>query len=446
MRILPGRVPLAALLFAAASAAPGPIPDLADDWVAVKNESETVEITLPPNFTPVEIKNPARVIHLQYPSGEPWKSMQVQAFAHAKMGKAGIEYYMKFVVSDVGGLSPTFVEGSTTRFTVERKTGDGLEWVGYCEGKIEEDYGYYAQISVLRTVFEEHRDEFDQMLNSLKTRPAPKDLFTVPPGWHKVQNDYFAVIGPVGELKDPAEKKALENRLFRVQSWLDPQSPHVQMLRDFTGDKRKMVARLVLHVYPTREKFQEAAGEAFREGAAVLYLPGHPEKPVIVDGSPESTINQDDLVGAVADQYFESRMPPLKPWIREAYRLYFENASRRDRMTGCYTPEAFKKVKEVFAKSPPVFEDLIAKDEAGMRALGENGAIAAWGFLQFGLHGAETHVRDVFQHFRTGLIGAADCQAAWDKALLGYQESTKKKLKLRDIDSAARKYWKDAKQ
>lgn len=432
--------PLAALLLLA-MAVPAAAGD--DDWVVLKNDSETVEIIVPKGFTALEIKNPARLIHVQY-SGEPFLSTQVKVYGH--LGQTNIEHYVKFVQRDVGGGSLEFVEGSTTRFTTERQSGDGTHWVSYCDARSEVTWGYYVEILVPRDVFTAHRATFDRMIDSFRPRPAPQDAFTVPPKWRKVENDLFAVIGPVDELEDAAAKKQLENRLFRISTWMDVQAPHTRMLRDFTGDKRRIVARSVIQVFPTREAFRAAAGDHYAEGVFAVYLPRSPERAVVVDGSPESGVSEAELAGAVGTQYLDTRMAPLLPWVRTALRLYFQEATKRKSMPGLMTPEMLKRGKEVFSRNPPPFDEIIAKDEMGLMAMGETGAVAAWGYLQFGLHGHDAPLRNMFNRFMRDLVGAYDCAATWEKAVASWQEATKKKWKGRDMESGAKKYFKDLKE
>ncbi len=267
----------------------------------------------------------------------------------------------------------------------------------------------------------------------------------MPAGWKKVENDLFAVIGPVSEVKDPAAQKAFENRLYRISTWLDAQAPHVRMLRDFTGDRRRIVSRMVVHVLPTPEAFQSAAGDFWVEGAKSIYLPHHPERPVVVDGSPEVNLTEALLMEGVIPQYLETRMPPLRPWVRAGAQGYFLAAMARNFMPGLYPPEPFRKVKKIFLK-PPALEDLMGRDEASLLSLGEEGALACWGYLQYGLHGQDAPVRNMFNRFFRGLVGAGDCQGHWDRCVEEYQAVNKKKLKLKDLETAAKKYWKDLKE
>ncbi len=433
----------AAALAAALAAAPGPPAAAEEDWVKMRSDSETVEVEVPPCFQPVPITNPNRVLHL-LSSGLPYLSSYVKAYAHP--GQTILESYLKFAIKDIGGTSAAMVEGSPGRFTMEKSGSENTVWLMLCEARIEGKCGYYVEFAAPKEVMEEYREDFERMIGSFVTRPPPEDTFSTPPGWKKVQNDFYAVLGPVNELKEPEEKKALENRLFRVSLWLDAQAPQVKLVREWTGDKRKMVARLVVHVLPTREKFQAAAGEAFREGAFAIYLPLHPERIVLVDGSPESGINEHELTGAAALQAFEARMPPLRPWVREGLRLYFEHASRRKCMPGLYPPEVLLRAKELLKKPPATFEEVLAKDEAGLRALGEAGSVACWCYLYFGLHGAEGPLKDLFRRFKEGLLGAADCQAVWDREVASYQSVTKKKFKPREVDDGAKKYFKGLKE
>ena len=84
----------------------------------------------------------------------------------------------------------------------------------------------------------------------------------------------------------------------------------------------------------------------------------------------------------------------------------------------------------------------MAKDEHSLMAMGEDGVLACWGYLQYGLHGQDAPVRNMFNRFLRGLFGAGDCRGEWDRAVADYEASNKKKLKLKDFESAAKKYWK----
>jgi hypothetical protein len=435
----PARAPALVLFLALALAAPAA--RAGDDWKVVKNESETVEITVPPGCKEVEIKNPARVIHLQY-SGDPYLSTQVKVYAH--QGQNALEHYVKFVAKDIGSGSPEFLDGSPSRFTAERTGSDGTVWISYCDAKIEGLYGYYVEILTPRDVFDGRRADLDRMMDSFAAHPAPEDRFTVPPRWKKVQNDLFAILGPVEEQPEGEARKGLENRLFRISSWLDAQAPHVRMLRDYTGDKRRIVARMVVHVLPTPAAFQAEAGDFWTEGAKAVYLPHHPERIVVVDGSPEANLTEFDLMGAVAPQYLETRMPPMMAWLRAGVSLYFVNAARKNCMPGVFPPELLKRTRALFQK-PPTLEDLMAKDEHSLLAMGEDGALVCWGYLQYGLHGQDAPVRNMFNRFMRDLVGAGDCRGVWDRSVADYEATNKKKLKLKDLESAAKKYWKDQK-
>ncbi len=433
-------VPAAALVLVLALAA---APARAEDpWKAVMNESETVEITVPPGYKEVEIKNPARVIHLQY-SGDPYLSTQVKVYAH--QGQNALEHYVKFVTKDIGSGSPEFLDGSPSRFTAERKGSDGTPWISFCDAKIEGLYGYYVEILVPKDVFEARRADMDRMLDSFECHPAPQDRFTVPTGWKKVENDLFAVLGPVEAQPAGEARKGLENRLFRISTWLDAQAPHIRMLREYASDRRRIVARMVIHVLPTPEAFQAEAGDFWTEGAKAVYLPHHPERLVVVDGSPEANLTEFDLLGAVTPQYFETRMPPMMAWVRSGVSLYFVNAARKNCLPGVFPQDLLKRTKGIFLK-PPAFEDLMAKDEHSLLAMGQDGALACWGYIQYGLHGQDAPVRNMFNRFLRGLFGSGDCRGEWERAVADYEAANKKKLKLKDLENAAKKYWKDQKE
>lgn len=448
MRTAPRRrFALAAALAALAVAVPGSAPAAPaagdEDWVRHKNDSETVEVEVPPSFQPQKLTKESMVLHLLN-SGMPYSSSYVKVFA--SQGKWTIEEWAAFAKSDVAGTSFAPVEGKPYRFSEEWLGDKDTTWLILYEARVEGACGYYIQVGAPKEILDEFREDYDRILDSFVTRPPPADTYTVPVGWTKVQNDLYAVLGPKRDLPDDEAKKQMENRLFRILTWLDSQAPDVIMIRQWTGDRRKQVARSPIHVMPTREKFREAAGVFYREGASCLYLPQHPEKIVLVDGSPESGLNEHELCGATAVQSLETRMPALRPWLREGLRQYFEFASRRKSMPGLYPAEILKRAKDATAKPAAPFDDLLAKDEAGLRALGEAGAFQCWCGLYYGLHGAEGPMKDLFRRFREGLVGATDCQALWEKEVANYVSVAKKKFKGKDVDDGAKKYFKALKE
>jgi hypothetical protein len=432
---------LAALLLLAGAAAP-PDARAQDDWVTVKNEMETLEVQAPPGFKQLPLKNPARVLHLQY-EGKPFLSTQVKAYAY--QGQTKIEHFMKFVEKDVGG-TPSYEEGSVSRFAVDKKGSDDTWWVSYVEGRIEGTWGFYVECLVPKAVYDADPAVWKRVLDSIRTCSAPPETFTTPPDWKLMKGDFWAVMGPVGAIKDPKARQQLENRLFRVSSWLDPLSPAVKMIREVTNDTRKFVPRCVAHVLPDPGAFKAAAGDRWYEGAFALYLPDHAERVLVVDGSPESGLQEIDLVAEAGVQYMEGRVGRMPPWMRTAFRRYFLNGYRSRNMPGLMPPEALKKAKELFGRNPPPFEDLLKKDDAGIRALGEDGGWACWGYLQFGLHGNDGPIRNVFRkYFRDCVAAKEPPEKVWEAAVASYREETKKPLKFRDVDNGTKKYFREMK-
>lgn len=439
----------AALLLALAASASTSAPAArADDgdWVTIRNELGTVELVVPPGFQEMERKKANLDIYIQYENKD-FKRAFIRVFAHQGYTKPEhIKDYMKFVESDVGG-TPTYEEGSTTKFTTEKPGDENMTWVLLVEGRVVGGYGIYFLAQIPKPVYEETKDTWKKVWDSLKTTGPVPDSFEVPGTWKLVKNDMYAVIGPVSDIKDKKLKEQFENRLFRVQTWLDPlTSPAVKMFREFTGDSRKYPPRQVVRVLPTVEAFKKEAGARWTAGATVVYLPDEKDRRLIVDGSPDSALDEQTVDLAAGIQYLEGRLGKLAPWMRVALEVYFENGLKKKQMLGVLPPESLKRGKEVFAARPATFEDLQKKDDAGMAELGEPGRVAAWGILQAGLHGDDGPARTLFRRFFKDAVGAADLNVVWEKAVAAYQEESKKKFKPKDIDTATKKYFKDLKE
>jgi hypothetical protein len=434
------RAILAALLLALPAAAPPPAA-AEDEFVTLRNEQETLEFQVPEGFKEIESTNPNFVRHVTY-EGEPFGAVVIKAAAYGGQNK--IEHFVKFLEKDIGGTAAA-EEGKPGRFVIETKTADNHEYVNLLQVECRTKWGYYLKILVKKDRFEESKDVWTRVADSFRTFEDPQDPFTVPAGWKVVKSDLYAVMGPVAEVKDPKAKQAFENRLHRVATWLDVNSPGVKMYREIAGDRRKYVPKIPIHVLPTTDAARAAAGDAWTDGAGVVYLPAHAERVLVVDGSPESTLSEAELVAVAGVQYLETRTGPSWPWFRAAMRIYLDNGAKKGHLPGLHPPEALKKGKEVFAKSPPSFEALQKADEAAFRALGDDARWAAWGYLQCGLHGNDAPIRNVFRKFLKEAVGSKDLNATWAKAVESYKTETKRPLKLRDLDAAAKKFFREAK-
>ncbi len=256
----------------------------------------------------------------------------------------------------------------------------------------------------------------------------------------------YAVLGPMGDLKDKKAKDLLERRLAQIQALLDVDQPATKLYRALFNDERKAFPRCPIHVLPTAEAFKAAAGAAWVEGAAVIYLPGHPERVLLVDGSPDGGFREEDLLAEAGVQYAGSRLGRMWPWLRAALHQYYAAGLKCRATPGLFPPETLKRAKEVFAKTPAAFDDLMKKDDAGMAALGEEGRIAAWGLFQYGLHGPDAPTRNLFRAFLRDGIDAPDLSAVWEACLANHKTQTKKVFRTKDLDAGAKKFFRDLKE
>jgi hypothetical protein len=87
------------------------------------------------------------------------------------------------------------------------------------------------------------------------------------------------------------------------------------------------------------------------------------------------------------------------------------------------------------------------KDEAAIREMGVDGLFACWGYLQFGLHGPDAATRSVFRRLlNREFLGEDPLDKAWERSLAAYKEETRKTFRLRDVDNAAKKFFRDMKE
>jgi hypothetical protein len=423
----------------------GPAPSEDDGLTPVKGDKGDFEFRAPPGFTEQAPKKGGIVKHLQY-SGNPYQSSQIKVYAYEGWKKAEfIDKFTKDMERQIKG-NITYPWDSKTRFLSDIQGSSGDWWISLVECKVEFDHGYAIECLVPKAVYDVNPDTWTKVADSFKPLAAPVDPFTVPPSWKLQKVPMFAILGPVNELKERKDKDLLERRMAQITLWMDSDRPFAKLFVDVFDDSRKVFPRSPIHVLPTPEAFKAAAGDRWTEGATAIYLPDHPEKVVVVDGSPDSALQENALLAEAGVQYAETRIGKMWPWLRVAYRAYFDAALRKGAMSGLMPPEMVKRGKEVFAKTAVPFEELMKKDDAGMRALGEDGVISAWGILQAGLHGSDGPIRNVFRGIVRDGTGAPDLGIVWDKLTAKYKDETKKPFKPALVDAAAKKYFKDLKE
>jgi len=430
---------------------PAAPPASEDDWVTIKSDTGTYEFRIPPRFTELTPKKSGIVRHIQY-AGQPYLSTQVKVYAYEGWVKAEyIDKFMKDMERQIGG-NITYEGDSKTRFVSDIQASNGEWWISQVQGMLESGSGYAIECLVPKTVYDTTKDVWMKTADSFKAFPPPKDSYSVPVGWKAQKNAMYAVLGPVFDMKEKKDKDQLERRMAQVLMWLEtditnPQKiPATKMFRDAFSDERKAYNRMPVLVYPTAAAFKAAAGEAWAEGASALYLPDHPERIVAVDGSPDSAVNEEGLLLEAGIQYAETRIGRMWPWLRTAFRRYYLAAFRKGMNAGLFPPEMLKRAKEVFGKTATPFEDLMKQDEAGMKALGEDGAVSAWGILQFGLHGTDGPIRNMFRGLLRDGTGAPDLNPVWEKLVARYKEETKKPFKPAFIDAGAKKFFREHKE
>jgi len=420
--------------------APGASED--DDWVTLRNDMETLEFRVPPGYVPKELTNPNTVIYGSWPEG-PHKSVIVTGFAYA--WTHGLEEFMKFVVKDVNGTALEYAPGSNSRFTCERMGTERTVYIAFVEARAEKEQAFYVRALVEKEMFLKDRETWTKVLDSIKTQSKPEDPFKIPAGWKVLRTTVFATLGPLESVQDKKAKDLFDRRLFEVNAIVDDNEDAIRFARMLTEDKRQWTRRRPIHVYPTPDAFKAACGDAWVEGATVVYLPDHPDRVLAVDGSPGVVLDKGEILPLASVSYLEGRLGRLPAWMRVAFRSYLNYGAKRGYKPGLFPDAVLKKAKDLFSKHPLPFEDALALDAAKARALDENGRLSCWGYLQYGFHGPEAPVRDMFRGFLKNTIGSEDASVAWGKAVAAYERATKKPFKTKDFESGAKKWLKSMK-
>ena len=418
-------------------------PDAEAEWITLRNDMETIEIRVPPGFVAREITNPNLAISGGWTEG-PYNRVIVKGFRHE--GKwADLEKYMEVVEKDVEAKSIEYVEGSKSRFTAERPGTEGKTYVVFAEGQWQKEQSYYVSILVEMEAFQKDREVWTKVLDSFKTKPAPEDPFKVGPGWKVLKTMLFGTLGPLNDIQDKKAKDLFDRRLFEVNVMLDDNDDRIRFVRGLTDDKRTWTRRRPIHVYPSAEVFKAACGDAWVEGASAIYLPDHPERILAIDGTPGVVLDRDEIVSLASVSYLDGRLGRLPAWMRVAFREYILNAYQRQFKPGLFPDTVLKRANALFSKNPLPFEEALKLDAAGARALDDNGRLACWGYLQYGLHGPDAPVRDLFRGFLKSSVGAEEASVAWEKAVAAFKESTKKPFKPKDFENGAKKWLKSLK-
>jgi len=409
------------------------------DWKEVRNEAETVELKAPPGWMTRENTNPNIVLSVEYKEA-PYAGTVAMVCAYPWTGSR--EDFQKFAERDVGG-TPVYAEGSRTRFRSERKIGEN-EFVFLADTRLQGETAFYVRVGALKAVFAEKADELSRIVESLKILPPPKEPFQVPEGWKAARPSLlFQVMGPSKEIEDVPTRERFEARLAEVAKWLSEDDEPIRMVRTLAADSRPRVPRSPVHVLPTAEAFKAACGDAWAAGRTVAYLPEHPERIVVVDGSPEGGAKADEVAATAGLAYFEGRTGKMPPWLRPAWRTYLLNGFRKGFRPGRVPEETAKHAGAVFAKSVPSFEAVLKMDEAAVRALDDAQALVPWGYLQYGLQGGDTRVQDMFRMFLKESAASGDAAASWEKAVADFKEQTKKPFRPKDLDAPTKAYLKE---
>jgi len=422
-----------------------PAAPAAGDLKTLRSDFGTWEFQAPTGYTEETPKKPNIERMLRY-SGQPYLStlVKIRSLDGIYTKPEHLEKFMKFLESDIGG-NITYEGDLKNRFASDIQNA-GTWWISLVDGKIEGTHALAIEILVPKDVYEQTRDTWIAVADSFKTFPPPPEPYTVPTGWKLNKNAMFAAMGPLSDLKDKKARDLLERRLAQVQSLLDVDQPATKLYRAIFNDERKVFPRCPVHVQPTNDAFKAEAGDKWVEGVAVLYLPDHPERILLVNGDADGGLRDENLLVEAGVQYVGSRLGKMAPWLRAAFRLYIEGGLKSRATPGLYPPEMLKRVKEVFAKTPAAFDDLVKADDAAMAALGDDGRFAAWGLLQYGLHGPDAAMRNLFRGFLRDGVDAPDLAAVWEKCLARHKTETKRPFKSKDLDAAAKKYFRDMKE
>jgi hypothetical protein len=437
---------VALVLKGGAGAAPPAPPAASDNWVLIRGDLGNYELKVPPGFTEVEPKKAGIVKFLQY-AGQPYSSARVKVYSlDAWKDPKAIESFMKYYEKDIGG-NVVYEGDSKSRFVSDIQGSSGDWWVSQFQGVIDPVAGGLGiECLVPKAVYDVSKEVWTKVADSFKPLSPPPEAYSVPTLWKVQKHPMYAILAPVNELKEKKDREALEKRMALLMIWLDMDKDASKLFREVFDDNRRAFSRTPIHVFPTSEQFKKAAGDRWFEGATAIYLPDHPEKVVVVDGSPDGALQQNQFLVEAGLQYGESRIGKMWPWLRSGFRLYLDAALRKGGMAGLFPPEMLKRGKEVFAKNPAPFDELMKADDAGMRALGADGETAAWGVLQAGLHGGDGAIRNLFRGLIREGIATPDLPVVWDKLVVKYKEETKKPFKPAFVDAAAKKYFKELKE
>ena len=433
------------IAIAALAAALSLLPGAGEDLATLRGDAGDWELQAPTGWTERTPKKSNVEREFEYPSGKPYQRalIKVRKLAGIYTKPEHLENFVKYLEKDIGG-NITYEGDSKNRFSSDIQSG-GTWWISLVEARLEPPNAIAIEILLQKDIFDATKDTWIAVCDSLKTFPPPKDPYEIPTGWKINKTAMFAVLGPMLDQKEKKAKDFLETRMAKVAVLLDIDTTATRIYRQVFNDERKVFPRCPVHVHPTAEGFKAAAGDRWVEGETVIWLADHPERVLLVNASADGGFRDEDLLAGAGVAYAGSRLGKMPPWLQAALHHYYAGAIKRN-TPGLFPPEMLKKGKEVFAKTPAAFDDLVKMDQAAFSALGEDGRVAAWGLFQCGLHGPDAGVRNLFRGFLHGGIDAPDLAPVWEKCVAKYKEETKKVFKGKDLDAAAKKYFRDMKE
>lgn len=407
-----------------------------DDWPVVKDPSEAIQFRCPSGFEDMKSTVGERILTIGWPEGD-WKAIRIEVNAY--QWKWPVEDLVKSQITRLKGAYQgegrhELLEGSTTRF-VNIPSSESALYMGYTQIRAAGGYGYVMTLNLNKKLWESHRAQLDRVLDSFEAFEVAAVKYEIPKDWKEVQNEWFAVLGPVDPAADKDKREKQEKPLHMVRFWVDSPDGPFQWFRDMVEDKRKFMPRRVIRVYPKLDEFKAALGDEFRDGDRARYLHTHPDRPVMVLVSEDLSATREDVVREACIQYLETRTGPLPPWLRSGFREYARGAIANDYM-GIMFHDHLAKAKELWkSRKAPKYADLLAMDDAALRALGKDGDIACWAFVHYNRHGGDTATMVACREFLQQAVKTGDAAAAWN--------ATHEKENARKVDSAIAKWVKD---
>ncbi len=450
MNLLPAVALGVALLGGPPAPVPAPVPAAPaarsapavprDGFERYQNDSETCSLEAPSSAEQLHLENKAdRAMTLIWKE-PPWMHLRVQV--HVYPGQTNLDHLREFLEKMAGGnYGPNTVAYLTedkARFTITPNS-EGNLYMGMLLARVQGKIGYGLWLSVNRKLFADRREDLDHIIDSFRTMEAPEDTYTVPDGWHKEVSDRFVIMGPVDAAAPPAQQEKQRLRIAQVRSWVDNEDGPLGWFRAMFDDKRKFLSRRVIHVHHDHAAFRGALGEHHQPGMKAFYLFDHKDRPVVVNGHPDSAVTAKDVLTECGVQYFESRTGTLPPWQRSGLRGFYRGCVERGFMP-CMNYVLLEKAKnDVFKRRPPKYADLQAAGEKELRDLGEAGEVASWAFVYFHMKGPDDALRRQWNDWLADAARAGEAVQTWAATHAKPKEDPRK------IDSAVAKWLKEEK-